>query len=444
MGNLRAVSGAGWCERLAVAGLVVAGVAASSGVPAPVHAKRSLPLRSFWTARQFGWQKIPYLRVWSGPNMYIYARPADVVARRDAPALARLYAQTLLPTARRLFGATPGIRRLTLVLAPLDGNTLGYFNPGDLGRNRNRDLTHTNGGNVLYARTPATMPDANRLADTGEVVAHELQHLISYRRRVLRDRLPPQEDWLNEGYSFYTQVAAGFWTPRDRLKVRAALRDPAWPVDLLREDAAFLRRHGRLAYGRAGLFVTYLAGQYGPSLLQAVMRSHETGLRAIDGALRRMAPPLDLPTAYANWSVAQWLRGGGRYGYQSVHIPSLAAPTTLAPPISRFPYRGNGGAAGTIRLPAWGQGYLQLVAPRAGDLRAVVRGAPYGVRAAAILQDSTGTLPGRVRWFRTNRRGDSVLRLPEFGTFYDRLTLAINNVAAGTDVIRVRVTLTVR
>src|SRR5205085_7122624 len=106
---------------------------------------------------------------------------------------------------------------------------LGYFNEADV-QPFTTDALHSNGGNVLYIRLPSTMPDKNRAADVGEVAAHELQHLIDFRLRVIDHGLAREEDWLNEGLSFYAQLANRYFTPRDRLKIRAAAGNPGWQV----------------------------------------------------------------------------------------------------------------------------------------------------------------------------------------------------------------------
>jgi hypothetical protein len=221
--------------------------------------------------------------------------------------------------------------------------------------------------------------------------------------------------------SFYAQVATGYWTPRDQLKLEAAAANPSWPVVALSTRDPSLNVHARLAYGRAGLFVTYLASRYGASLTRSLLLSRSTGMQAVDDVLR--SHRTSAIAALSDWGVANFLNAPGRYGYGA--LASVVRPSALLRPVGagRYPFRAS------VRLRSWGQGYLRLRPTSGGTLHLTVSGAGDASRFALILQDSDKIMPTAVQWMHVDNRGRAWLNVDGFGTLYDRATLVLNELS---------------
>jgi hypothetical protein len=404
--------------------------------------------RWFWVLRNGGLDQVFCNELARGRNAVLYASRDALLSPTDASSLVTAFDTHILPTDTRLFGLPNKMGPVVILLAPLGTATLGYFDENDLLKSGSRgsDSAHSNHGNVLYVGPQSNVVGAARLAAIDEVIAHELQHLIEYRIRVMDHRFSPEELWLNEGMSFYAQVANGYWTQNDVLKVQAAAQMPGWPVVSLGESTEYLRRHARTAYGRAGLFVSYLAARFGDSFVRSVVSSRLTGMPAIQDALRTALPKVTLSQVFADWGVGTYLNRRGVYGYGSLPAYLVPAPTWLVPEVETYPYDSQR-TAGGLRLTPWGQGYVRFTITRAADLRVSVSGPAARILVAAILQDSTGAVGTSVRWmtFQTDGRGELVVR--GFGGFYNRLTIVMSDAgtpgwtSTASDSVRVRANL---
>jgi hypothetical protein len=376
-------------------------------------------------------------------HLHLYAPSSTQLATWQARQLVTAFEMRIFPTDTRLFGYPPRMAPVDVALVPLDTMTLGYFDQNDVDPSGpGGDSVHSNRANVLFARLPNAMPDRNKLADTEEVLAHELQHLIEYRARVLQHHLAPEESWLNEGLSFYAQLASGYWTPRDVLKLDAACGTPTWPVTSLSQTGSFLSHSARIAYGRAGLFVVYLAGRFGPRIAHELIGSPATGMAAVDIAVRGLNPRESAQSVFADWGVAQYLHARGIYGYGVYARNLTATPSLTWPAVSAFPFDSHGLATPAFTLKPWGQAYYQL-ATRGGENLQVRVDAPAGtIRAAAIMEDTTHFAQPTVRWLQPGADGSMLFRLNRLGDLYDRVTLSVSyeprTLADGGPPVRIR------
>lgn len=394
--------------------------------------------RWFWVQHGAGWRHVQCERLAAMPGVQVYGPLSERTRTSDARSIAATYVQHILPTNLHYFGSPRHMGSVTILLAPLDRATLGYFDQNDLTSplSAEFDPVHANGGNILYVQLPIHMPDRDKLADVNEAVAHELQHLMDYRERVIDRHLVPEEDWLNEGMSFLAQVANGFWTTRDTLKARAAAATPSWPLSDLSQDATFLRRHARVAYGRAGLFVSYLAAQYGAPFVQAVLTEHATGMQAVDTELRKQSPRLDASTVFANWGLAQYLHGTGTNGYGTALHVQPQPPAWAFPPVSAYPFDSDAASGSKLSLQPWSHQYLRFNAARPGDLRLTVDARPQRIRIAIVLEDSTRVVSRQVHWLRfagASKRAQYTVS--GFGGLYDRVTLIVSGVSSSAQTV---------
>lgn len=390
--------------------------------------------RWFWVNRASGWAYIRADVLAMGRYVTVYAPPGSV-STSDGRLLSDVFDQHIYPTDVRLFGSPRGLRPVTVLLAPLDGITMGYFDDNDLVPSRHGDPLHRNHGNVLYVRLPSSMPDRNKLADTAEVMAHELQHLIEFRLRVLDHHYSVEDDWLNEGLSFYAQLVNGYYTQRDVLKVQAAAAEPTWQVTGLKSNSRSLAHHARVAYGRAGLFVTYLAVRFGPSFIQALVRDRRTGLRAVDALLR--AHHQTAAQVFADWGVASYLDQAGIYGYGPFSQLVRATPAFVRPPITSLPFDSTRSGPPLLLAP-WGHLYVRFV-PSGSDPIRFRLGAPRGhIRAAVVLESSRGAVEPTVQWLEYDRRGQATVTARGFGRPYDVATAVIADVSPVGAADRIR------
>ncbi|MDQ2741848.1 MAG: hypothetical protein M3Z66_06075 [Chloroflexota bacterium] len=398
--------------------------------PQAARANRQAADRSFWVFVGSRWQRLGCDELGQGAHVTIFSCPGTSVASTQVAAMIDAFQRRIFSTDSRLFGLPRHLGQVNIVLVPLSGMTIGYFDENDLLFNGNSfDPKHSNHANILYVRPPDTMPDADKMAEENEAVAHELQHLFEFRIRVLDHGYFPQDDWLNEGLSFYAQVANGYWTPRDQMKMGAAAATPGWRVTSLNEGSAFLRHHARTSYGRAGLFMTYLGARYGSSFTRRIVANPRPGLPAIDEVLHSTPYRTSLAAAFASWGVAALLNQPGTYGYRGL-VKGRAAPAWAMSPVRTYPFDTARSLPPGIPLDPWAHGYLEFQSKEIGILQLTLRGAPRCFRVGAVLETSGSAADTTVRWFNFDAAGTARLAVPAFGQRSQRLTLVISHVAS--------------
>lgn len=398
----------------------------------PAHAASG---RWLWYAGDSGWRHAHVALLATGPHVSVYAEPGSV-SRHDARMVADAFSWRIYPTDVSTFGYPQKLGPVTIALLPLGGITLGYFNEDDLAPNRpGADASHSNHGNVLYVRTPETMPDATRLADVGEVVAHEFQHLIDFRIRVLDHHWLPEDDWLNEGLSVYAQFANHYFTERDVLKVQAAAADPGWNLTNLNSANASIVQHSRAAYGRAGLFVTYLTSRFGSSIARDIIATRQTGITGVSRVLAHRHSSLH--RVFSDWSVASLLDQPGKYGYGSAGAMISRSPRALAPPVSSsdLPY---GSVRNEVMAP-WTQQYLTLGPSAVGTLVVKLSGSVTHISAAVVLPRNGYQAGSDVRWLAPDYSGNLVARIKSFGLNYARATVVLADTSPGAATSAIRI-----
>jgi hypothetical protein len=390
----------------------------------PALVQAATPQRLFWVVDNGVYRHIPCDDVASGTRITLFDCGEPDLAPRDAESIVQAFDHHIYPTDIQEFGAPRRMGQIDVVLAPFTGMTFGYFDQNDLQPGGSSAAAHSNHGNVLYVRSLALMPDADKMADVQEALAHELQHLIDFRIRVLDHRLAPQEVWLNEGLSFFAQISNGYWTPRDTLRVQASASDPAWSLTAMTENSQFLKEHGRVAYGRAGMFVTYLAAQNGTRFTRAVVRNRQTGLRGVDAVLRQEHRGT-CADAFAHWGVAQLLNEHGQYGYHGLLGEHSVLPHLTYPTVTSYPFNTQVGGHTAMTLQPWTQRYVRF-STALGSPVGIRIAAPSGVRLAAVYGTSSGSPNMAVRWLKQAATHAVTIDLGAFGQRYDTVTLIVS------------------
>lgn len=392
----------------------------------PARSRAATHTRFFWVNTAGGLREESCVLRGSARDVDVYTCPGARETSGQIDGLIDRYETGILPTELRTFGRPRSFGRTAIIMARLDVMSLGYFDENDLAAT---DPLHSNHGNVLYVRSAALMPDRNGQADVLEVVAHELQHLINYRIRVIDDHYRPEEAWLNEGLSFYAQMVNGFWTPRDALKVQAAAADPSWPVNGLQESNRFFYRHARVAYGRAGLFLTDLAQQHGAYFARSLIAAPSPGLGGLDNALRHAHPGATVQSAFARWGIDLLLdRVRAKFSksrtmttafHQALAVPSVALPSAPLP-AWRSPW---------LHVHSWAQSYTEFRSVTSGLLRVTLSALNPSIRAAVVVRSSRSLSPPRVVWCRPQ---GTILaaQVEDFGGPYDQATLVVSGTPA--------------
>jgi hypothetical protein len=353
----------------------------------------------------------------------LYACGTAAIAPYQAAGLMSALERHIIPTDLTDFGRPRNFGKLEVLLAPLDSMTLGYFDENDIIPS---DPVHSNHANVIYVRPPYLMPDATQMTDVEEAAAHELQHLINFRIRVVDSHLPRQEPWLNEGLAFYAQMANDYWTRRDLLKVQAAAADPGWSINRLIEGDRFLVRHARVAYGRAGLFMCDLVRRYGSSFARQVIRTPGFALQQIDRVLHGRRRRITVSSAFAQWGAdlvtasASRQRWVGRLRLEHVPEAALLPAVTMRSGSPSW-------SSPTLRVEPWSQSFVRLRAGTLGTLRVSLKTRSAAVFAALVATSSDGLASPRTLWFRPDPDGAATAQIAGFGETYDTATLAISN-----------------
>jgi hypothetical protein len=200
---------------------------------------------------------------------------ARAAAGQRLAALAKVFADPIMPRDEAVFGALPGNARVTLVISPavddfgkLKGHE-GYFWARDLqdgqAHGAHRPVVFVSDDYVSY---PEVVVNG--------VLAHEYQHLLNFARKGLSE-----ESWLDEGMAVYAQQVAGYGlTGGDRfiaLDVADFERDPG-KAGLLEWSAA----HSTVSFGQSYLFVHFLVDRYGEGVLRKLVDNRQVGVANVE------------------------------------------------------------------------------------------------------------------------------------------------------------------
>lgn len=198
-------------------------------------------------------------------------------------------------TEKRLFGDewSPGIdndHRITIYITEMRSDVDGYFREIDeynIVNSNKREMIYVNAKYIGQGRAPA-------------ILAHEFQHLINFNQRK-RLRVLDEEEWLNEALSEYAVTATGFSDAGDYLN-RTARNFIANPTNALGiwESAA-------IDQASVSLFIHYLVGRYGESILKDIVQSKYVGEEAISFAIRKNGFNETFSDVFTDWTIALFL-----------------------------------------------------------------------------------------------------------------------------------------
>lgn len=274
--------------------------------------------------------------------LYLDERASGSFTASELTALGRQFDEVLYPIDREAFGPesdVDGNGRIIVVLSPAVnalvradecasfGYVTGYFFGFDLAST----APGSNRGEVFYAMTPdpgGVHSCAHSAADVARVLpatfVHELQHMISFARRVLEADGAPEVAWLNEGLSHLAEeLAARYYeskypAPAGRTAPGQLFPDSASALMLgnLRNSYRFLvapRQHAVAACapssfcstanrGASWLFLRWLADRHGDAAIRAMVQTGTRDARNIEQATGRSFPELFGDFVLATWS----------------------------------------------------------------------------------------------------------------------------------------------
>ena len=198
----------------------------------------------------------------------------------------------------------------------LTGGTLsGYFSPND----QNPGALGSNNRNLLYIDAPPLYGNAraDRIENVLGTVAHEFQHLISYRQYqgTSSDR---ETHWLyNEGLSETASLRNGYMD-------RTAFSTMTSPNRFAYFDAPIGAVTGDTilpGYERGMLWCHYLSEQYGDDFLRELIKAPGRNVEPVQTALTAIGKQDNATDVFAQFWVANYLQnaentlGDKRYGY---------------------------------------------------------------------------------------------------------------------------------
>ncbi len=277
-------------------------------------------------------------------NVLVWVEESATFSRRNAQALAEQVETDILAPMRQFldYRAPPGMDgdpRLTIFMLHQPGFwSDGYFDtssllPRDVNPRSNEremlvvNLAYSDGGRIPPEQILAT-------------VAHEYHHNLLY----FRDS--DEEEWLDEALAVYFEYFVG-GSDVIRHYMEVFLAAPQTGL-----GALFLGPELLAEYGAGGLFLIYLAEQYGDEFIARLHRESADGWRGIKRALGEYTET-SADEAFADWALVNYFMAADLgYGYRELDAAGHAVQPTRT--IVEFP------AAHAGSLPQYSSEYLAV------------------------------------------------------------------------------------
>ena len=228
--------------------------------------------------------------------------------------LANEFDTKIYPSLTSAFGfeTKPGIdgdSKITVLLHQMKGEVGGYFREGDCFEkfqyplSNQREMVYLN---LNFLKTSLIKPN----------LSHEFLHLITFnqKNKILKVQ---EETWLNELRAEIAPTLLGY---PDYLQKRVSLflKNP--------QDALLDWQNTTADYGVVSIFANYLYDYYGSKIFIDSIRSRETGILAVNEALKKSGFKEDFSQIFRNWLIATLVNDcalGEKYCYQNQNLKSL-------------------------------------------------------------------------------------------------------------------------
>lgn len=168
-------------------------------------------------------------------------------------------------------------------------------------------------------------------ADIRSFLAHEFQHMINWSKKSKISNTE-EEVWLNEALSEYAPTALGYDNIYKGSNLEAVVDDfnhnPSDPItewEGLNQD-----------YSNVNIFMQFLVGYYGTDILKAIEFSPNTGIAAINDALKKIDPRSSFNNIFSDWVATNYFNGktiqnkkyaysNPNLNYQNLHISATSS-----------------------------------------------------------------------------------------------------------------------
>ncbi len=237
------------------------------------------------------------------------------------PALLQLSQQIdekIYPISVKLWGseANPGVdgdSHVVIVLQRLIQGSGGYFE--NIHNYSRKESPRGNAREMIFINAESVLA-----GNATTLIAHEIQHLISFNQRELAER-EGEDVWLNEARSEYNVTATGYSSPYEfsslQRRVPSFLRSPS--------DSLTLWPNTATDYAMASVFVHYLAGRFGEGILSETVASPLQGTASLhDWLMTRRG--FGFSDVYVDWMIACLLNDGSigsAYGFAQPELSTL-------------------------------------------------------------------------------------------------------------------------
>ncbi|MBP6885671.1 MAG: hypothetical protein KBC02_00270 [Candidatus Pacebacteria bacterium] len=232
--------------------------------------------------------------------------------------LSQQFDDAIYPASVKLWGseANPGVdgdSHVVILLQRLINGSGGYFE--NIHNYSKEQSPLGNAREMLFINADSVLA-----GNAKTLIAHELQHLISFNQRELAGRMD-EDVWLNEARSEYNTTAVGYGGPTEfsslQRRVVGFLRAPS--------DSLTVWPNTSTDYAITSIFAHYLVGHYGEAILSETGSSKYSGTAALHDWLKTNKNS-GFSDVFVSWMVANALNDRGLnslYGYTQAELSSL-------------------------------------------------------------------------------------------------------------------------
>ncbi|MBU3924580.1 IPT/TIG domain-containing protein [Patescibacteria group bacterium] len=150
-------------------------------------------------------------------------------------------------------------------------------------------------------------------------LAHEFQHMINWHQKA-KIFNANEEIWLNEALSEYAPTALGY----DNIYKDSALESTVNNFNRNPSDSLTEWKNTNQDYSTVSIFMQFLVGRYGTSILKSIITAPKTGIAAINDALQKIDPQASFSNVFSDWVVANYFNGqtiqNKKYGYANPNL----------------------------------------------------------------------------------------------------------------------------
>ncbi len=318
---------------------------------------------------------------------------ADALTQDDIDRLGTVFDDYLYPLDTLTFGTESdldGDGHIAIVITPAvndlttdctNGRTVGYFFGGDLlfsypGSNR-REVFFAFAPKPAAGNCPA-VTRTTAIRSLPPVLIHELQHMISFNQRVLKNGRSDHPVWLAEGLSHFAEELGQRFIPDQYCPQSTSCYSQFGSGNIYNahdylgslQATPLLSDEGVSLAGRGAgwLFVRWLADHHatdparGTPLTRNLLTSSSAGAAAIEQVTGK-----GMATLVGEWQLANWLDDHPSYGgtgnlrYATLNLRSIfAANFGSQYPLSPIRVAGSYTGTGTLRAGS-GQHFLVVV-----------------------------------------------------------------------------------